>query len=328
MILEEIRKPIEEELKHVEIEFQRSLKSNVGLIDQIVQHIACYKGKRLRPIFLLLCSGMMGGITRVSIKAASIVELLHTATLVHDDVVDEADIRRGGPSVNSIWQNKTSILMGDFIFSSVLYNLSGLNDLRLIHVISNVAKRMSQGELLQLQHGHNHDIEEETYFELIAEKTASLLSASCELGGLTAASTECANNEEYIRSLRRFGDYLGMAFQIRDDLLDFTGNQETLGKPIANDLLENIITLPLLYALKQSSNHNLSMIRDILDRGIHEKDVDIIIQFARDNGGIEYASKKADEFRRKAIDELNHFTDSIYKQNLIALTDFITQREH
>lgn len=328
MILEEIRKPIEVELNHVEIEFQRSLKSNVHLIDKIVNHIVAYKGKRLRPIFLLLCSGMAGGITKHSIKVASIVELLHTATLVHDDVVDEADLRRGGPSVNSIWNNKTSILMGDFIFSSVLFNLSDLKDLRMINVISKVAKRMSQGELIQLQHGHDHSIEETTYFQLISEKTASLLAATCELGGLTADNFDSTSDDKQINALCQFGEKLGIAFQIQDDLLDFTGNQEATGKPIANDLIENTITLPMLYALRQADNHNLDSILSILERGVEKDDIQILVTFAKEYGGIEYAKQKAFEFKQAAINELNIFPDSKYKEHLLELTEFITARKH
>ena len=178
--LEEIRKPIISELEQVETTFHESIKSSIELIDNIVSHIIKYKGKRLRPIFLLLCSGLAGKISKNTIKAAAIIELLHTATLVHDDVVDKADLRRGGPSVNSLWDNKTSILLGDFIFSSVLKNLSSLNNLRMIEIVSNVAKRMSQGELIQLQHNDDYEMDESIYFKLITEKTAALLSATCE----------------------------------------------------------------------------------------------------------------------------------------------------
>lgn len=324
MILNEISKPILPQLEKVELEFKQILKSNVNLINKIVTHITTYKGKRLRPILLLLCSGLKGGITEYSIKAATIVELLHTATLIHDDVIDESELRRGGPSLNSIWSDKISILVGDYLFSSVLHGLSGLKNLDMIKIISNVAKRMSQGELLQLEQGHNYEMNEATYFKLIADKTASLLAATCELGTITSSSYNKNQNND----LKKFGEYLGIAFQIKDDLLDFTGSEKSLGKPIAKDLIENIITLPLLYGLKNSDNHNQTKILTLLQKGIQERDVSIIRNFAKESGGIEYALKKAEYFTNKALDCLRNYKNTEYKRSLIKLTEFITIREH
>jgi octaprenyl-diphosphate synthase len=324
VILDEIRKPIAEELEKVENEFQLLVKSDVTLIDKIIDHIVTYKGKRLRPILLLLCSGLTGEITQNSIRAATIVELLHTATLIHDDVVDESELRRGGPSVNSLWNNKITILMGDYLFSTVLYGLSELNDLKMIDVISRVVKRMSQGELLQLENGHNYEMEESTYFRLISDKTASLLSATCELGAITSTTS----NKEHYQNLRDFGEYLGIAFQIKDDLLDFTGNESTLGKPIAKDIIDNTITLPLLYGIKNSDNHHQTEILKLLETEIDEKDVDLICRFAEQSGGIEYATKKAEYFTNKALNCLEGYQDTAYKRSLTKLTKFITTREN
>ena len=323
MILNEIRRPILRELERVETEFQVLLKSNITLIDKIISHITTYKGKRLRPILLLLCSGLNGEITGHSIKAATIVELLHTATLIHDDVVDESDLRRGGPSVNSIWNNKISILTGDYLFSSVLRGLSELNNPGMIQVISEVAKRMTQGELLQLEQGHNYEINEDIYFKLISDKTASLLAATCELGVITSN----VSDRNHIENLNRFGEFLGIAFQIKDDLLDFTGNEKYLGKPTSKDLIGNTITLPLLYGLNNSNNHRQAEIMEIFTRGIKEEEVDIVRAFANESGGIEYALKKAEYFTAKALKCLDVYENSEYKHSLIKLTHFITKRE-
>ena len=324
MILNEIRRPISRELKGVEAEFQIMLKSNIILIKKIITHITTYKGKRLRPILLLLCSGLKGEITDDSIKAATIVELLHTATLIHDDVVDESELRRGGPSVNSIWNNKVSILAGDYLFSAVLYGLASLNNLEMIRIISEVAKRMSQGELLQLEQGHNYEMDESTYYRLISYKTASLLSATCELGAITSK----AYDTEHIENLRKYGEFLGLAFQIKDDLLDFTGNEKSLGKPILKDLIENNITLPLLYAIKNSDNHHHKEVLEIIKRGIKEEDIDTIREFAENSGGIDYAIKKAEYYTSKALECLELYENTEFKKSLIKLTQFITDREN
>ncbi len=323
MILEEIRQPIESYLQKVENEFRNMLRSDVELIDKVVAHIVSYKGKRLRPILLLLSSGLKGEITEQSIQAATIVELLHTATLIHDDVVDGSELRRGGPSVNSIWNNKVSILIGDYLFSAVLSNLSGLNDLRLINIISRVARSMSQGELLQLEHGYNYEMEESIYFELISNKTASLLAATCELGAITSLANDKAHHE----NLRNFGENLGIAFQIKDDLLDFMGSELTLGKPVAKDIIENTITLPLLYGLKNSNNHEHGKVLDRLKNGIQKEDVEIIREFAVESGGIDYALKKAEYYTNQALTCLKDYDESDHKRSLMKLTRFITTRE-
>jgi len=324
VILDEIRWPIREELEKVESEFQELLKSNVNLLDKIITHITTYKGKRLRPILLLLCSGLRGEITNSSIKAATIVELLHTATLIHDDVVDESELRRGGPSVNSMWNNKISILAGDYLFSTVLYGLSTLNDLEMISVVSDVAKRMSQGELLQLEHGHNYDMDESTYYRLISDKTASLLAATCELGALTS---NC-KDKSHLKNLKDFGEFLGIAFQIKDDLLDFTGNEKEMGKPILKDLIENHITLPLLYALRKSDNHHNAKVVELIKSGITEKDTQLIRQFAEETGGIEYAKQRAEHFTSKAYECLEIFENNEYRKSLEKLTYYITSRDN
>jgi octaprenyl-diphosphate synthase len=267
---------------------------------------------------------MVGGISEDSIKAAALVELLHTATLIHDDVIDEANIRRGGPSVRSVWDNKISIVVGDYIFSSILKNLSDISNLRIIQVLSNITRQVIQGELLQLQYNRNYEIDEDIYLKMISEKTASLLAATCELGAITSL----VSDEQNIGALRKFGENIGIAFQIKDDLLDFVGSEITLGKPIANDVLENTITLPLIYGIKNSTNRNHYKILKILKRGVQIDDIGFVKTFAKQSGGIEYAAMKADEFKNKALESLNSFKESIYKSYLVKLADFITTRSH
>ncbi len=324
-MLEEIKAPILTELQEVEDEFRMLVKSNVSIINDIIDHIAIYKGKRLRPILLLLCSGLTGGVSRDSIKAAAMVELLHTATLVHDDVIDGSDLRRGGPSVNSIWGNKVSILIGDLFFSRVLYRLAQIENPEVTTMMSMTIKWICEGELIQLRNGYDHSmIDEKIYFSLIAKKTASLLAAACELGAIS--STSNSNNKDR-SNLKNFGENLGIAFQIKDDLMDFNGNQESLGKPISKDLIENTLTLPLLYGLKNSTNGDYQRIIAILQRGIGNEDLNTIYRFVRESGGIEYAEKMAKQCTNMALSCLSDYENTVYKRSLIKLADFIVDRD-
>jgi len=248
--------------------------------------------------------------------------VLHTATLIHDDVVDNSDMRRGAPSVNSIWENKISVLIGDFLFAEVLNNLTKLNDLRLIQIVSRITRQMSQGELLQMEKAHDFQMDEKTYFRLIADKTASLTAATCQLGALTSTEPD----PDHVENLRRFGEYLGIAFQIKDDLLDFDGSEKKLGKPIRKDLLENIITLPILYSLKQGSGKTRNEILSLLKNGKSDQQ-GAIFKFVRDTGGIRYATEQAEFFIQNANACLDRYADSPYKDSLILLANFITSRE-
>jgi len=322
--LKEIRIPILHELEEVENEFQKILQSDVELITNVVHHVTSAKGKRIRPIILLLSSGMIGEITHQSIQAATIIELLHTATLIHDDVVDDSDMRRGAPSVNNIWNNKISVLLGDYMFSSVLFCMSKLNNPDITHVLVDVARKMSKGELLQLQYGKNYQMEESTYFQLIRNKTASLLAASCELGAVTSRNEDTKNYE----NLRKFGEYLGIAFQIKDDLLDLTGKETEIGKPVAKDLIGNTMTLPILYGLRNTSMKNREYLISLMNNGLNIKDVELLKNFVREVGGIDYAVKKADHYITEAYKCLERYEDSKYKQSLVQLSQFILHREN
>ncbi|MFZ5518357.1 MAG: polyprenyl synthetase family protein [Candidatus Zhuqueibacterota bacterium] len=321
-MLDKIQEPIKSELAELENRFTSLIKSEIEIINRIFTYIVAAKGKRVRPMLLFLCSGLTGKPTEKSYEAALIVELLHTATLIHDDVVDNSDLRRGRPSVNSLWENKISVLIGDFLFAEVLNRLNKLNSPRMVEIVSSVTKQMSQGELLQMERAHDFQMNEDTYFQLISNKTASLIAATCQLGALTSQGADAT----HVENLRTFGESLGIAFQIKDDLLDFYGNEKDLGKPIGKDLLENIITLPVLYGLKKSNEKSRKEILAILQNG-KDHSLDKIIHFARETGGIDYAEATAQHYIQIAQECMERYSDSPYKKSLTLLSDFITSRE-
>ena len=243
LTLKEICEPIKKELSDYEVEFKKLLSSNVFLIDKVVKYIVRQKGKRLRPIFVILTSKMHNGMALDSrkLKAAAIMELLHTATLMHDDVVDSSPRRRGLPAVNSIWKNKVSILMGDLLLSKSLLAMLSLKSMRAYEIYSETAERMAEGELLGLERSKDYRMEEEVYFKLIGDKTASLLAAACQLGAVSSSE-----NEEDISAMKEFGENVGIAFQIKDDLLDILDKEKKTGKPFGDDIRESKVTLPLI----------------------------------------------------------------------------------
>ncbi len=324
-LLDEITAPITVELRETEEEIAAMVKSEIPLINDIVDHIALHKGKRLRPIVLLLCSGLSGGISKESIKAAAVIELLHTATLVHDDVVDVSDLRRGGPSVNAVWGNKAAILIGDLFFSRVLSWLAQFNNSEVTEIMSLTIKRVCEGELIQLRNGYRHEvIGEDVYFDLIMGKTATMLAAACEMGAISSSSGNGGGRE----ILKDFGEHLGVAFQIKDDLMDFNGSEKNLGKPVSRDLSENTLTLPILYGLKHSNNGDREKVIAILRRGIEDGDIDVIRRFVVESGGIAYAEETAKQYAGMAQSCLRGYGDSAYRRSLMKLTGFITDRNH
>ena len=321
-MLDKIRKPIEKQLNQLELRFQSIVETDVTLIKEIFTHIVSTKGKRLRPILLFLCSNLHGKSTEKTLEAATIVELLHTATLIHDDVVDNSDMRRGAPSVNSIWENKISVLIGDYLFAEVLYNLTKLDDPKMLDIIASITRQMSQGELLQMEKAHDFQIDEKIYFRLITNKTASLTAATCQLGGLSSTLPD----PDHVENLRVFGKNLGIAFQIKDDLLDYDGSAQKLGKPIGKDLLENIITLPILYSLSQVDESTRKEILLILENGQLDKK-ESIRKFVQKHGGREYANHQAERHIKQAQQCLARYEESPYKESLFMLSSFITSRE-
>lgn len=325
MTLKDICEPIKKDLSAYETEFRKLLRSHVFLIDKVIQYIVANKGKRLRPILVILSSKLHNGAALDSrnLKAAAIMELLHTATLIHDDVVDESHQRRGVPSINSIWKNKISVLIGDYLFSKALLAMLSLRSMRAYEIISETAERMSQGELLGVERSKDYWMEEDVYFKLIADKTASLLAAACQLGAVS--STE---DEEDIAAMKEFGENLGVAFQIRDDLLDILGVEKNTGKPLGNDIRDNKITLPLLYALKQAQKREARRIIRMIKRDTNKQVIKEIAGFVEAHGGKKYAMEKAQEYSEKALQTLDRYPDSPYKNSLIKLVKFVTTREN
>lgn len=321
-MLDKIRQPIEQQLIELEARFQSIVETDITLVKEVFSHIVATKGKRLRPILLFLCSSLLGKSTPKTLEAATIVELLHTATLIHDDVVDNSDMRRGAPSINSIWENKISILIGDYLFAEVLYHLAKLDDKKMLDIIANITRQMSQGELLQMEKAHDFQMDEPTYFRLISNKTASLTAATCQLGGLSSTQPD----PDHVENLRVFGENLGIAFQIKDDLLDYDGSVQKLGKPIGKDLLENIITLPILYSLNQADEKSRQEMLAILADNHPDKNASIHL-FVQQNQGREYANQQAEFYVHKAQRRLDRYEDSPYKESLILLSNFITARE-
>jgi octaprenyl-diphosphate synthase len=321
--LSKISQPIQSELNTFTEKYKRSIRSSVGLVDLVAKYIIRQKGKKIRPLLVLLAAKITGDINERSYRGAVLVELLHTATLVHDDVVDNAEKRRGAWSINAIFKNKVAVLMGDYLLSRGLMIAVDGKDFDFLGVITNTVKRMSEGELLQIQKTRKLDIDEETYFKVISDKTASLLETCCEIGALSAT-----DNTKYHKAMKSFGHSIGIAFQIKDDILDYEGTLQLMGKPVGGDIKEKKITLPLIYSLNKVSDKEASRIRRIIKDGSKKHDVKEVINFVRENGGIDYAIEKAKFYSNKAKDVLSDLPDSQSKIALEALVDFVIDRKN
>ncbi|OGL48907.1 MAG: hypothetical protein A3C43_07635 [Candidatus Schekmanbacteria bacterium RIFCSPHIGHO2_02_FULL_38_11] len=317
-------KPIEEDLEFVERETYERLKNNVSLISNIGMHIAKSGGKRLRPALVLLSAKLCGYTGERSIDIACVVEFIHTATLLHDDVVDEADIRRGSPSANSKWGSEASILVGDYLFSKAFSLLVRSSDLIIMESLSGASIKMAEGEVLQLSKRHDINISKECYIDIITRKTAELISSCCEVGAIIAkAKTE---EEEALAS---YGRNIGIAFQLVDDTLDFIAKREKLGKPLGNDLKEGKITMPLLKVVESESEENIEKIKKILSHsGLNGNGVVFILDLVKKHNGIEYALDMAADYSRKAKENLAIFPFSKEKGLLLELADYIVKRDH
>jgi octaprenyl-diphosphate synthase len=319
--LNQIKKPVEQELAIFEKKFRQAMKSRVALVDRVMYYIVQRKGKQMRPMFVFLSARICGNITEATYTAASLIELLHTATLVHDDVVDDAYERRGFFSINALWKNKIAVLIGDYLLAKGLLISLETNQHRLLKITSNAVQEMSEGELLQIEKKRKMVLTEDDYFEIIRKKTASLIASACSAG---AAST--TEDEAVISKMRLFGEKVGIAFQIKDDLLDY-GDDDT-GKPHANDIKEGKLTLPFIYALSRVPF--MKRMRMILRLKYGKKSKEVIqelIQFVKENGGISYAEQKMNEYRNDAFAILHGFPDSEYAQSLKLLVEFTTERK-
>ena len=321
--LSEISIPIKSELEIFEEMFKSSIRSNVGLVDLIARYLIRQKGKKIRPLLVLLSAKVAGGVNERTYRGATLVELLHTATLVHDDVVDNADKRRGFWSINKIFKNKVAVLMGDYLLSRGLMIAVEGKDFDFLEVMTKTVKRMSEGELLQIRKTRKLDIDEETYFRIISDKTASLLETCCEIGALSASI-----DPKYCEAMRQFGENIGMAFQIRDDILDYEGSLSTIGKPIGGDIKEKKITLPLIYSMNQVSKNEAARIKKILKNDKNKDDIKTIIDFVRNNNGINYALDTAAKYSVLAKEKLKLFPDSQSRIALEALVDFVIDRKN
>jgi octaprenyl-diphosphate synthase len=315
--------PIKEELKIFHKQFSLSMKSRVGLVDLVTKYILRQKGKKIRPTLVLLSAKTLGEINESTYRAAILVELLHTATLIHDDVVDSAETRRGLPSINSVWKNKIAVLMGDYLLSRGLLLSVDNNDFSFLKVITNTVKRMSEGELLQIQKTRKLNNDEETYLKIISDKTASLFSTCTQVGALSVT-----NDLKLIENFKKFGEYLGIAFQIKDDILDFDGKMSIIGKPVGADLKDKKLTLPLIAAFAKASESEIKEIKRRLKGEIKSRDFKFIVDFVKRYNGIDYSLNKAKEFSQKALDCINGCKNSESKQALTELVNFIIERKN
>ncbi|MEO5594866.1 MAG: polyprenyl synthetase family protein [Chitinophagaceae bacterium] len=313
---------IAKELEIFEKVFKESVKSHVSLLDTIMRYIVKRKGKQLRPMFVLLSAKLTGQINDKTYRAASLVELLHTATLVHDDVVDESYERRGFFSINALWKNKIAVLVGDYLLSKGLLLSLDNDDFEVLKILSHAVKQMSEGELLQIEKARNLNLQEDTYFEIIKNKTASLLASSCAAGAYSASGDQLATAK-----MKQFGEWVGVAFQIKDDLFDY-GNED-IGKPTGNDIREKKLTLPLIYTLNNcSARQKKDLIYIIKNENRRKEKVNEVIEVVKKSGGIAYSQQRMEEYRDKALQLLYEFNDSDVRQSLEELVRYTTDRKY
>jgi octaprenyl-diphosphate synthase len=317
----EIAHPVQSHLDAFGHVFRDSLRSRIGLVELITKYIVRQKGKKVRPILVLLSAELCGGVNEKSYRGATLVEILHTATLVHDDVVDDADTRRGFPSINAVWKNKIAVLMGDYLLSRGLLLSLESDDFHFLKITSTAVRRMSEGELHQIQKSRKLDMDEETYIRIIGDKTASLMATCCEIG----AASSTSDREKQCR-LRDFGENVGLAFQIRDDMLDYVGRRSITGKPTGLDLNEKKLTLPLIHALRSAQKSDGKEILEMIRDGGKSMKVQKVIDFVVEHGGLEYAGERALHYAALAKAQLEPFPASPSKSSLTAFADFVVTR--
>ncbi|MDJ1505942.1 polyprenyl synthetase family protein [Xanthocytophaga agilis] len=315
-----IQAPITVEMELFELKFRSFMKSNVMLLDQIMNYIVKRKGKQLRPMFVFLTAKTCGEVTESTYRGAGLIELLHTASLVHDDVVDDSNYRRGFFSVNALWKNKIAVLVGDVLLSRGMLLAVDNKEYELLRIVSQAVREMSEGELLQLEKARRLDINEEIYYEVIRQKTASLIAACCAVGASSVAA-----DDSTVEKARIFGEKVGIAFQIKDDLFDY-GNQE-VGKPLGIDIKEKKMTLPLIYALSKASwLKKREIIYTIKNQSHKPKKVAEVIAFVKESGGIEYATQVMQRYQTEALDILHTLPDSENRQALEQLVRYTIER--
>ncbi len=318
--INEIKKPIAADIDAFEERFKTSMQSSVPLLDRITHYIVKRKGKQIRPMFVFFSASICGGINEATHRGASLVELLHTATLVHDDVVDNSYQRRGFFSINALWKNKIAVLVGDYLLSKGLLLSIDNGDFKLLKIVSEAVKQMSEGELLQIEKVRRMDISEEVYYDVIRQKTASLIASCCACGAASAGA-----DEETIEKMRLFGEKIGIAFQIKDDMFDF--GTDDVGKPVGIDIKEKKVTLPLIYALNNADTTTKKrMINLVKNHNDDPVKIDAIIDFVNQTGGLAYAETQMKKYREEAYNLLNTFPAGDARTGLEQLVQFTTER--
>ena len=318
-----IRQPIIEEMDCFEEKFKAAMASNVSLLNRITFYIASRKGKQMRPMFVFLVAKLLGEgrIEERTYRGASIIELIHTASLVHDDVVDSSERRRGFFSINALWKNKIAVLVGDYFFSKGLLLSLDYDDYDLLKIVSEAVREMSQGELLQLEKARRLDIDEPVYYDIIRQKTATLIAACCAMGAASVGSSK-----EEIDRFHSFGEYAGMAFQIKDDLFDYS--EDRIGKPTGIDIKEQKMTLPLIHVLNKVDKKQRSWLIDsVKQHNTNKKRVKEVIQFVKDQGGLEYAERQMIHYKDAALELLSKYPDNEYKEALANLVTYVVDRK-
>lgn len=321
MTVNEIIAPVKAEMSEFEDRFRESMKSQAPLLDKVTHYIIKRKGKQMRPLFIFLSAKMLGDISDKTYDAANLVELLHTASLVHDDVVDDANERRGFFSVNALWKNKIAVLVGDYMLSKILLLSIERENPKLLAVVARAVREMSEGELLQIEKARKLDITEEVYYEVIRQKTASLIATCCEAGAISVDRMDQTEN------MRIFGETVGLAFQLKDDIFDY-GEPGNIGKPTGLDIRERKMTLPLIYVLNNSTKEVRKELINIVKRhNENPKKVKRAVQLVIEHGGIEYAHQKMLEYKQSALELLKDIPDSASKTALIGLVEYTTNRK-
>jgi len=320
-VIEQLKHPIREELERFEGRFSNAMTSKIALLNRITHYIVNRKGKQMRPMFVFLAAKLLGTTNERTYRAASVIELIHTATLVHDDVVDDSNKRRGFFSINALWKNKIAVLVGDYLLSKGLLLCIDHKDFDFLEIISNAVREMSEGELLQIEKARSLDIDEEVYYEVIRKKTATLIASCCALGACSVNASEVD-----VEKMRSFGEKIGMAFQIKDDLFDY--GKRRIGKPTGIDIRERKMTLPLIHVMETcSSSERRWLKRNVKKYNTNRKKVNEIIEFVKSKGGLDYAVDKMHAFQNEANLILNTFPESDAKDSLQKLVSYVIDRE-
>ena len=322
-ITAQIKKPILQEMELFEKKFYQSMTSKVALLNRITYYIVNRKGKQMRPMFVFLTAKMIseGEVVDRTYRGALVIELIHTATLVHDDVVDDSNRRRGFFSINALWKNKIAVLVGDYLLSKGLLLSIDNGDFDLLKIISVAVREMSEGELLQIEKARRLDITEDVYYEIIRQKTATLIAACCALG-----ARSISDDDVIVEKMRKFGELIGMAFQIKDDLFDYS--EEAIGKPTGIDIKEQKMTLPLIYVLNNCEKSEKAwLINSIKNHNKDKRRVKEVVTFVKEKSGLSYAENKMIEFQQEALQLLHDFPNSIYKKSLVLMVNYVIERK-